>query len=360
MMLLRPDATLRHADWTKRTQDVMTPRVTREDAVALMFALSDRQYERDDKGQFAETGTASFKSGAKVYSVGLHGPVEYTVKAVVNAGKDKGKIKLIGSYGSTINLPPSSLHHTEASAVAEASASKSKSDSELAGKPKAPTFTGRRRLKDFDDEKVADIPVFHSTEIDMSKDASEWADSLVGIKRAAVDSWTRGGKGANVNTLVQQEKDGIDSSKLRAFHEALASAPTYEGIAYRGMSLANDSEVLDNLKVGATWTQKAAHSMSTDPSVAGLFTALGVKNVKDKTSVMMRVKVKTAKYIAPASKAVSEREMIGQRNTKYRIISVKRDQWVLFASAKSWQHELLLDEPMQTHHYHYVIDVEEV
>jgi hypothetical protein len=309
--------------------------------MALAF---DPDQPRDAQGRFVEVGGASFIRDI------VGNKIEGTVAGVVKSGKDRGKIKLIGKYGEEYRVDASELN-----AGAEENASRESQKKDW------PTTKSSEYQKDFTNDRVDGKLVLQDGTLpsDLEDAGQEWASGLTSGERAALGSWTRGatGNGA-VNSLVQKEKDGRhDDPTLMKFRKALDKAPTFEGVAYRGMNLKEDSEMFSALSTeGAEIEYSASHSLSVQASTASFFTDFRA----NESPVLCRVKVKTAKSIEYASKAESERELIGRRGAKYRVIRVEKQASAFIVSARSSDFKNIVGQPMQVSRYAMIVDLEEV
>ena len=115
-----------------------------------------------------------------------------------------------------------------------------------------------------------------------AKTADEWSKSLTPKEQAAIEFWKYG----DYNTMRKDIMSGKLNEQEQTFKDALARAPSFEGIAYRGMKNVPEPCLKDLLTVGTTIELKAPSSWTKYESQSRKFFDY------DKSSVRMVVDLK--------------------------------------------------------------------
>lgn len=158
-----------------------------------------------------------------------------------------------------------------------------------------------------------------------------WASSLSPAQEDAITQWSTFSSGI----IRRDVATGNKSAQSVAFMEALEKAPKFVGTTYRGMSTiptdadeeagvdakARMRDTIASIKkagIGATFSDAAPASMSSDIAVAQDFAGVG-RSYAEGQGILFRMVSRTGRSIEAASNLPAQREVISMPNTKYKV-----------------------------------------
>lgn len=143
---------------------------------------------------------------------------------------------------------------------------------------------------------------------------------------------------AEINSALRGTGDFSkeDRSALLDFakeaNDGLKALPNYSGETYRGTALPTD--VVDKLKVGGTYSDKAFLSTSSSKEVAEGFSS---RSIPENTQrVLFTIEGKYGKDISKASEYKSEKEVLFSPSSKFKITSVEDKDGILYVGMKQY------------------------
>lgn len=159
-----------------------------------------------------------------------------------------------------------------------------------------------------------------------TEDQAKAINTYTGSMYKDINALLRGSKQFNDPEYTQKVQDVADKAA-----EGLRSLPDYKGETYRGTALNDD--IVAKMKVGGTYSDKGFLSTSSNPNIADNFKA---SNSAGKTQVLFTIQGKHGKDISSASQYGSEKEILFNPSSKFKITSMEEKDGVLQVRMKQY------------------------
>lgn len=165
--------------------------------------------------------------------------------------------------------------------------------------------------------------------------ADEWSKNMPAHQRGTINGFTK----ANFRKLREAELVKPNDPKVKALHAALDTAPTFEGVTYRGLRDIQPGSVAYEkfTTVGGIVDMRQTSSSSRSFETAHQQFSLG--------NTVLRIRGKTGVPVEHISAYGHEKEVMMRHNSKYRVLGVSKNLQIKYTatSKTGFSLKLLVD-----------------